>query len=63
MRNLVAIFFIIALLMLGCESQTQSGYASYNQPQQQQDVRGGCGVAPAGDYSDTPINVSADSAI
>ena len=48
---------LVSVFLAGCTS-SQSGYATYNQPQQQQGqyVGGGCGVAPSGDYANTPID-------
>ncbi|MBI2652665.1 hypothetical protein HYX00_04330 [Candidatus Woesearchaeota archaeon] len=50
---------VFSAFLIGCKPSSQSGYATYNQPQgqpqQQQYVGGGCGVAPSGDYEDTPV--------
>ncbi len=47
---------VFSIFLLGCE-QSQTGYSAYNQPQGQQQpyVGGGCGVAPDGNYEDTPL--------
>ena len=54
----ISVLLLIGIFLAGC-TQSQSGYATYNQPQQGQPqgqyVGGGCGVAPSGDYADTPI--------
>ncbi len=51
---------VFSVFLVGCTS-SQPGYASYNQQQQGQQqgqyVGGGCGVAPSGDYADTPVKV------
>ena len=53
---------LIGVFLAGCAPQTQSGYATYNQPQGQgggqqgQYVGGGCGVAPMQDYRDTDVD-------
>jgi len=49
---------VFSVFLIGC-TQSQTGYAAYNQPQQGpqgQYVGGGCGVAPNAAYEDTPIN-------
>ncbi len=59
-RDIILVIFVMVLgvLLVGCtSSQTgPAGYSNYNSPEQQQYVGGGCGVAPSGDYTDTPIN-------
>lgn len=62
-KIVVAAVLLVAVFLAGCTS-SQTGYSSYNQPQQQQYVGGGCGVAPGGDYENTPIKAFdlADSA-
>lgn len=60
-RTTMALVLIVSMFVIGCTSSSKSGYATYNQPQQGQGqpngqyVGGGCGVAPAGDYMDTPV--------
>ena len=54
MKSVILIVILFSVFLIGCTS-SQTGYSSYNQPQQQQYVGGGCGVAPSGDYGDTPI--------
>ena len=59
-KTAILVFLVFSVFLVGCKS-SQTGYASYNQPQGQQQqngqyVGGGCGVAPSGDYKDTPIN-------
>ena len=46
---------LLGIFLVGCASSGQSGYATYNQPQQGQYVGGGCGVAPSADYENTPV--------
>ena len=51
---------VFGVFLVGCTSSQTSGYGAYNQPQQGQPqggqyVGGGCGVAPSGDYKDTPV--------
>lgn len=52
------VVLLMGVFLVGCTS-SQSGYAAYNQPQGQpqggQYVGGGCGVAPSGDYENTPV--------
>ena len=59
-KTTMAIVLIVSMFVIGCTSSSQSGYATYNQPQQGQPsgqyVGGGCGVAPAGDYMATPVD-------
>lgn len=50
----ILIVLVLGIFLVGC-TQQQSGYATYNQPQQQQYVGGGCGVASNADYEDTPV--------
>lgn len=46
---------VLSIFLAGCAAN-QNGYSTYNnQPQQQQYVGGGCGVAPSGDYANTPV--------
>lgn len=62
----ILVVLVFSVFLVGCASSGQSGYATYNQPQQQgQYVGGGCGVAPSGAYEGTPVEAldSADSAL
>ena len=66
-KTAVLLVLVLGIFLAGCQ-QSQSGYAAYNQPQQGEQgqyVGGGCGVAPSGDYADTPVEAlnSADSAL
>ncbi|MBI2654072.1 hypothetical protein HYX02_04640 [Candidatus Woesearchaeota archaeon] len=64
-KAIVLLVLVLGVFLFGC-TQSQSGYSTYNQPQQQgQYVGGGCGVAPSADYADTPLEAlgSADSAV
>ena len=64
----ILVVLLIGVFLIGCKS-SQTGYATYNQPQGQpqqgQYVGGGCGVAPNGDYEGTPIEAleAEDSAL
>jgi len=65
---IVLLVLLVSVFLVGCgKSYDTNGYATYNQPQQQQGqyVGGGCGVAPSGAYEDTPVKAldSADSAL
>lgn len=67
LKTAILAVLVFSVFLIGC-TQSQTGYAGYNQPQQQQGgqyVGGGCGVAPNAAYEDTPINAlsSADSAL
>ena len=57
---LLIILALAALLVLGCTQSDQysSGYATSQQGQQQPMVGGGCGVAPASDVGEAPLQVS-----
>ncbi len=60
-KTIMALVLAASMLVIGCVSSGQSGYATYNQPSQGgqpsgQYVGGGCGVAPAADYAATPVN-------
>jgi hypothetical protein len=64
-KILLAGILLVSILLVGCQSPT-GNYATYGQqPQGGQYVGGGCGVAPQGDYADTPIESldSKDSAL
>ena len=59
-KILVLAVLIVGIFLVGCSKGTNyDGYATYNNPQgngqQQPYVGGGCGVAPSGDYADTPV--------
>ena len=54
-KAIVLLVLVVSIVVVGCASKSQTGYATYNQPQQGQYVGGGCGVAPSGNYEDTPI--------
>ena len=59
-KTLVVVLALVVLstVMIGCaQKDTYSGYASYGQqqPQGQQYVGGGCGVAQQQPYENTPI--------
>lgn len=64
LKTAILVVLVLSVFLVGCTS-SQSGYSTYNQPQQQQYVGGGCGVAPSGDYENTPIDDlgSAESAL
>jgi len=70
-KTAILAVLVFSVFLVGCtSSQTGTGYAAYNQPQGQpqqqgQYVGGGCGVAPSGDYKDTPVKSlgSANSAL
>lgn len=56
-KTAILVVLVFSVFLIGCTS-SQSGYATYNQPQGQQQgqyVGGGCGVAPNADYEDTPV--------
>lgn len=57
MKKVFLVTVILGLFLLAACSKSQpSGYATYSQnPQQQQYVGGGCGVASDGNYEDTPV--------
>ena len=50
----ILLVLVFSAFLVGCTSSPSSGYATYNQPQQQQGqyVGGGCGVAPDADYAE-----------
>lgn len=48
------VLVLSVFLLVGCTS-SQTGYSSYNQPQQNQYAGGGCGVAPDAEYENTPV--------
>ena len=55
-KAIVLVLLLVGVFLIGCTSN-QSGYATYNQQQQQQGqyVGGGCGVSPSSSYENTPI--------
>ncbi|MDP3765604.1 MAG: hypothetical protein Q8R04_03760 [Nanoarchaeota archaeon] len=56
-KTAILAVLVFSVFLVGCTSSQNSGYAAYNQPQQQgQYVGGGCGVAPNAAYEDTPID-------
>ena len=61
----IIVVLLISVLVVGCGESKTNGYSTYNQPQQQQAVGGGCGVAPSGAYENTPIGAldSKDTAL
>lgn len=63
-KAIVLVVLLVSIFLVGCTS-SQSGYAAYNQPQGQpqggQYVGGGCGVAPSGDYGNTPVEALGSS--
>ena len=57
-KSIVLVSLLVSVFLVGCVESKPTGYTAYNQPQGQpqgQYVGGGCGVAPSGDYEDTPI--------
>ena len=58
-KTIVLVLLLVSVFLVGCtQPKSATGYAAYNQPQGQQQgqyVGGGCGVAPSGDYKDTPV--------
>ena len=58
-KTLILVVLLVSVFLVGCtQPKSATGYAAYNQPQGQQQgqyVGGGCGVAPSGDYKDTPV--------
>ena len=66
-KTAILAVLVFSVFLVGCTSSQTSGYATYNQPQGQQNpyVGGGCGVAPSGVYEETPIKAlnSEDSAL
>ena len=57
-KTAILAVLVLSIFLVGCSPKTEySGYATYNQPQGQQPyVGGGCGVAPTGNYEDTPVD-------
>ena len=57
-KTAILAVLVISVFLVGCASSQPNGYATYNQPGQQnnQYVGGGCGVAPNADYEDTPVD-------
>ena len=66
-KTILLAVLVISVFLVGCQKPSTAGYATYDQQGQQkgQYVGGGCGVAPSGDYADTPIEAlgSEDSAL
>jgi ABC-type oligopeptide transport system substrate-binding subunit len=59
---LLVVLVLAALLVLGCQKASPTGYASYSQQDQQQPyVGGGCGVSPVSDSGEAPLQVSEPS--
>lgn len=55
-KTAILVLLVLSAFLAGCtSSQTGTGYAGYNQPQQNQYVGGGCGVAPNAAYESTPV--------
>ena len=54
-KLVVLLVLVVGVMLVGCNSANSNGYATYNQPQGQQQnqyVGGGCGVAPQSGYTD-----------
>jgi len=51
-KIIVLLVLAVGVLLVGCNSASSDGYATYNQQQGQQNqyVGGGCGVAAETDY-------------
>jgi hypothetical protein len=66
-KILVLAVLVVSVFLVGCSKDPTGNYAAYNNPQGQQQpyVGGGCGVAPSGDYGDTPVESldTSDSAL
>ena len=66
-KTAILAVLVLSVFLIGCASSQPNGYATYNQPQGQQNpyVGGGCGVAPGAGYEDTPVEAlgSKDSAL
>ena len=65
--TILILLLALALLVVGCaRNQGTTGYATYPQQQQQNPYQGyyggGCGVAPADDIKESPVESLADSA-
>ncbi|MBI2658296.1 hypothetical protein HYX08_06420 [Candidatus Woesearchaeota archaeon] len=55
-KTAIVVLLVLSAFLAGCASnQEGSGYAGYNQPQQNQYAGGGCGVAPNAAYESTPV--------
>ena len=67
-KVLILAVLVLGVFLAGCTTG-KSTYDTYNQQQQggqqQPYVGGGCGVAPSGDYADTPVEAldTSDSAL
>ena len=60
----ILVVLVVGIFLVGCaKSNDYSGYATGGNPQGQQQpyVGGGCGVAPSGDYADTPTGFETGS--
>ena len=55
-KTAILAVLVLSVFLVGCASSGQSGYATYNQPQQGQYVGGGFGFAPTGNYEGTPVD-------
>ncbi|MBI2656779.1 hypothetical protein HYX03_03500 [Candidatus Woesearchaeota archaeon] len=64
-KALVLAVLLVSVFLVGCSPSGKSGYATYNQPQGQQQqnqyVGGGCGVAPSAGYENTPVGALGSS--
>lgn len=59
---LLVVLALVALLVIGCQKDSTTGYATYGQQNPQQPaVGGGCGVAPVPDAGELPLQVSEPS--
>lgn len=52
---MVLVVLLASVFLIGCSRSDTGGYSTYDQPQQQQYVGGGCGVAPSTGYESTPV--------
>ena len=60
------IVLLASALVAGCASSGADAYSTYSQggqPQQQQYVGGGCGVAPSAEYSDASGILNSESSL
>ncbi|MBI4452397.1 hypothetical protein HY637_03135 [Candidatus Woesearchaeota archaeon] len=58
-KIVVLLVLVVGVLLVGCNSASSDGYATYNQQQGQQQnqyVGGGCGVAAESDYEAVPAS-------
>lgn len=66
LKAILLAVLVLSVFLVGCAASQPNGYSAYNQPGQQQNnqyVGGGCGVAPGGDYENTPVNSISDSGL